>query len=93
MHELARIFQDAIQFARQFGIRFLWINSLCIIKDSHTDWEKKFEMMEDVYKDTLCHIAATAASDGRSACFFKQDLLLSQPLRVKIRSCGASYSL
>jgi hypothetical protein len=87
--DLPRTFQDAIQFTREFGISFLWFNGLCIIQDSYIDLEKESEVMGDVYKNAICNIAATAASDGQSKCFFKQDLLLSQSLRVKIRSGGA----
>lgn len=89
MHDLTRTFQDAIQFTRESGIKFLWIDSLCIIQDSPTDWEKESEMMRDVYKNAFCNITATAAPDGRSGCFFERDLVLSQSLRVEIGSGGA----
>lgn len=36
--ELPRTFQDAILLAREFGIGYLWIDSLCIIQDSESDW-------------------------------------------------------
>lgn len=36
---LARNFNDALHIFRQFGIQYLWIDSLCIIQDSAEDWE------------------------------------------------------
>jgi len=32
-NELAKTFQDAVTITRQIGVRFLWIDSLCIIQD------------------------------------------------------------
>jgi Heterokaryon incompatibility protein (HET) len=31
-------FQDAIFVTRHLGIRYLWIDSLCIVQDDHEDW-------------------------------------------------------
>jgi hypothetical protein len=36
--ELPRSFRDAIQITRWLGYRYLWIDSLCILQDSHEDW-------------------------------------------------------
>ncbi len=36
---LPKTFQDAILITRQLGIRYLWIDSLCILQDSPEDWE------------------------------------------------------
>ncbi len=36
---LPRMFQDAIKVTRALGIRYIWIDSLCIIQDSKSDWE------------------------------------------------------
>jgi len=35
---LPRQFQDAIVVTRQLGLRYIWIDSLCIIQDSQQDW-------------------------------------------------------
>jgi hypothetical protein len=39
-YELPANFQDAITITQQLGIRYLWIDSLCIIQDSHEDWRQ-----------------------------------------------------
>ncbi|KAH7378009.1 hypothetical protein BKA64DRAFT_585809, partial [Cadophora sp. MPI-SDFR-AT-0126] len=35
------LFRDAIELTRTLGIRFLWIDSLCIIQDDIEDWERE----------------------------------------------------
>jgi hypothetical protein len=41
-----------------------WIDSLCITQDSDEDGRRKFGMMDDIYADAHCNIAATGAMDG-----------------------------
>jgi hypothetical protein len=84
--QLPKTFQDAIKFTRAYGARFLWIDSLCIIQDSISDWQQESARMGDKYKNALCNIAATAASDGRVGCFFNRNPLLVQNFRLHIDS-------
>jgi hypothetical protein len=69
---LPATFQDAIKFARYVGVDYLWIDSLCIIQDSKDDWEKESILMESVYSNGFCNIAAAGASDGSGGCFFNR---------------------
>lgn len=59
--ELPRTFQDAIVVARKLGLRYLWIDSLCIIQDSpgDVDWAHESSLMNDVYGNSSCNISAT----------------------------------
>ncbi|KAE8447323.1 hypothetical protein EG329_010881 [Mollisiaceae sp. DMI_Dod_QoI] len=43
-------FKDAITTSRKLDIRYLWIDSLCIIQDSKIDWETECQNMGDYYK-------------------------------------------
>jgi hypothetical protein len=40
MQTLPKTFRDAVIITRRLGFRHLWIDSLCIIQDDITDWEK-----------------------------------------------------
>jgi hypothetical protein len=46
---LSTTFQDAIVTCRLLGVRFLWIDSLCIIQNSKDDWEDQSSKMHIVY--------------------------------------------
>jgi hypothetical protein len=89
---MPKTFQDAVLFVRQHGVRYLWIDSLCIIQDSPEDWAFESARMGDVYKHAICNIAATAAADGSVGCFFERNAILAQPLRVRIESFKGLYS-
>lgn len=80
MSALPQTFKDAIKITATLGIRYLWIDSLCIIQDSEQDWTEQSAMMGDIYQNSWCNIAATAALDARDGCFKERS-----PLAV--RSC------
>jgi hypothetical protein len=40
LSSLSRVFREAILVTREFGTRYIWIDSLCIIQDSSEDWER-----------------------------------------------------
>jgi hypothetical protein len=61
--DLSQTFQDAIIVARRLGVRYLWIDSLCIVQDSPEDWQTESSMMNVVYKNSLCTIAASEATE------------------------------
>lgn len=49
LSSLPTTFQHAIAVVRLLGIRYLWIDSLCIIQDSVTDWEIESALITNVY--------------------------------------------
>jgi len=66
---LSKTFQDAITITRRLGLRYLWIDSLCIIQGDADDWISESVKMASVYAKALVVIAATGAKDGDAGCF------------------------
>uniref|UniRef100_A0A8H7TLR7 Heterokaryon incompatibility domain-containing protein n=1 Tax=Bionectria ochroleuca TaxID=29856 RepID=A0A8H7TLR7_BIOOC len=64
LDELPKTFQDAIEVTRELGIKYLWIDSLCIIQDNSDDWKQESERMHSVYASAYCTIAATSGLDS-----------------------------
>ncbi|KAI5856202.1 HET-domain-containing protein [Durotheca rogersii] len=56
--DLPRNFRDAIEVARALGIRYLWIDALCIIQDSKADWLREAGKMGTVYAGASVVISA-----------------------------------
>lgn len=79
---LPKTFTDAITFTRNMGIRYIWIDSLCIIQDSADDWANQSAVMCEIYTGSYLNLAATAAADSRGGLFAERDERLIQPLRV-----------
>ncbi|KUJ23570.1 HET-domain-containing protein [Mollisia scopiformis] len=70
---LCRTFQDAIQITLALGLRYIWIDSLCIVQNDPKDWAREATRMSDVYSGGAVNIAASSASDGSVGCFFNRD--------------------
>jgi hypothetical protein len=47
--------------------------------------------MEEIYKNSVCNIAATAVPDGRTGCFLQQNPLLARACRVEIKLPPNAY--
>jgi hypothetical protein len=64
-------FQDAISVARRLRIRYIWIDSLCIIQrgDCGLDWKRESPSMDMVYSKAFCNISATWATDSSKGLF------------------------
>ncbi|KAF2972794.1 hypothetical protein GQX73_g804 [Xylaria multiplex] len=61
-NRLPRVFQDTVRTTRALGIRYLWIDSLCIIQDDENDWLIEATKMEDVYSCAYVTIAASSTT-------------------------------
>lgn len=61
---LPRTFQDTAVLVRSMGIKFLWIDSFCIIQDSKSDWEAEASKMRDVYRNATLVIQAAGSGDS-----------------------------
>jgi hypothetical protein len=73
MDMLPKTFQDAIIISRSIGIRYIWIDSICIVQDSPEDWEKESARMADIYSNSFLTIAATASPDSQVGCLFRRE--------------------
>lgn len=68
--ELSKTFQDAVTTTRRLSFRYLWIDSLCIIQDSKSDWEREAVQMCDIYRNATLTLGAAHASGCEEGCFF-----------------------
>lgn len=62
--ELPASFKNAVMVTRSLGLRYLWIDSLCIIQDDEEDWERQSGHMASIYSYSYLTIAATRAKDS-----------------------------
>ncbi|KIM94607.1 hypothetical protein OIDMADRAFT_72987, partial [Oidiodendron maius Zn] len=62
-------FRDAIVIARRLDVRYLWIDSLCIIQDDQLDWQTESAKMCTIYQDALLTISAGLSGHGGGSFF------------------------
>ncbi|CAG8958602.1 hypothetical protein HYFRA_00009919 [Hymenoscyphus fraxineus] len=78
-NDLPKTFQDAITLLRALDIRYLWIDSLCIIQDDPLDWAAESMRMAAIYSNSFVNIAATGSFDSRGGCFHPRILKHTVP--------------
>ena len=88
---LPKVFQDAIHIAGWFQINYLWIDSLCILQDSHNDWISESCKMRDIYRGSFLTIAATGATDPYKGCFRDRNPSLVEPIKFSISKETLEY--
>ncbi|KAF4835116.1 putative protein kinase [Colletotrichum tropicale] len=55
-------FKDAVTITRELDIKYLWIDSLCIIQGPDGDFTEQSKHMEDVFSSAYCVLAASRAA-------------------------------
>jgi hypothetical protein len=67
---LSKTFQDAISVTRRLSIRYIWIDSLCIIQDGdgYADWNRESTKMAQYYQRSILTLAATSGSVEDGLC-------------------------
>lgn len=73
MSALPPTFRDAITVTRRLGLRYLWIDSLCILQDPNDkiDWTEQAPLMGNIYASAFLTIAATSSVDSSGGLFRK----------------------
>ncbi|KAI3581763.1 heterokaryon incompatibility protein-domain-containing protein [Fusarium oxysporum f. sp. albedinis] len=82
INELPQVFKDAIRITHEIGLRYLWVDSLCIIQDDEEDWSTEANRMSEVYQNADLVIAAAGAYDPTEGCFLKRKTSAFPPLLI-----------
>jgi hypothetical protein len=61
--EIPKTLQDAVKLTRRLGLKYIWIDSLCIIQDDEKDWQEQASQMASIYEGAHVTIVATQAAD------------------------------
>lgn len=69
---LPAMFQDAVVTARELGLEYLWIDSICILQGPGGDFDQEAKRMEDVFSSALCVIAASSAHGQKDGFLNRQ---------------------
>ncbi|KAI1444028.1 HET-domain-containing protein [Annulohypoxylon stygium] len=65
--DLPQTVADAVQVCRSLGIRYLWVDALCIVQDDSDDWAKESFEMSNIFSHsflTLCILQGSSCLSG-----------------------------
>ena len=91
--QLPKTIQDAIKLTRRLGLKYIWIDCLCILQDSNPDWETEAAKMGQYYQCANLTVAASAAISASCGLFGRRPKV-SKPEQIQFRdSDGSLYPL
>lgn len=67
--ELPKTFRDAIYATRRLGVRYLWIDAVCITQDSKEDWDEESGKMRSIFGNALLTLVAAAGEHSEAGMF------------------------
>lgn len=80
IQSLSLNFRDAITVTRWLGIRYLWIDALCILQDSAADWVAESPKMTEIYGTATLVLSATGAKHCEKGILGPRPRTCSPPL-------------
>lgn len=76
--------RDAMEFTRQLGMKYLWVDTLCIIQDDEVDKGRLMGGMDDVYANSTATLIAADGIDADAGLRGVGDRSEKAPSPVKI---------
>lgn len=76
VHQLPDLFKDVLYMTSQLGVKYIWIDCLCILQDCRDDWAYEAARMGDVYRYAQCNIAASGYKDSKTRLLKERALIL-----------------
>jgi len=61
-------FQDAVKITRDLCIRYLWVDSLCIVQDDPDAWSSESGRMGNIYASSTCTLSAASSPNSFGGC-------------------------
>lgn len=81
--ELPKTLRDACTITSRLGIKYIWIDRLCIFQDCTNDWAHEASKMAQVYRNATCTIFAACSSNEQGGCFRRRKASRILPLNLK----------
>ena len=81
--ELPTTLRDAVYFTKELGLRYLWVDALCILQDDRGDWERESAKMSHVYGQSYITLCASHTGDINDGLFRPFDHVQDGPFLLQ----------
>ncbi len=86
--DLPPLFRSAADTTMELGIRYLWIDCLCIVQDDFDDWARESGSMASVYGEATFVLAAAAARSPADEFSYNASPAADGPFAFQYRPQG-----
>ncbi|KAJ3549669.1 hypothetical protein NM208_g386 [Fusarium decemcellulare] len=84
-HKLTAVMRDSIRVCRALGIRYLWIDALCIIQNDAEDWNKESGRMNQVYGNAYLTICAASSHSTHQSFLERHPFSMGFDFRSRLK--------
>jgi len=92
-HSLPRTFKDAVDLTWRLGLKYLWIDSLCILQDDIDDWRHEGSKMASIYSNSFITLAATKSANCNGGLYTTEETHRNINLHRVRDKCGEVYMI
>ncbi|EAA34411.3 HET-domain-containing protein [Neurospora crassa] len=85
-----QIYKDAVALSRTLGIRYVWIDSLCIIQDDGKDWNTQASLMHRIYTHGYLNLAHACAEFSPGLEVTRDPISVSPCVLSRTRTASSS---
>jgi hypothetical protein len=82
--DFPKTLQDAIQVTSALGLKYIWIDRVCIVQDDEEEWANEASLMADIYASAHVVLSATATEDCKDGFLQKR----AEPLVIQYEHRG-----
>lgn len=91
---ISQVILDAIKVCKALSIRYLWVDSLCIIQDERSDWERESASMTLIYSNAFVTISTPSSTASNESFLVRHRRHITIPFRSRvIPSINGHYNL
>ncbi|KXJ89915.1 heterokaryon incompatibility protein-domain-containing protein, partial [Microdochium bolleyi] len=83
--ETSPVIQDAVKVCKALGVRYLWVDAVCIIQDETRDWHREASRMRDVYGSASVTICALASSSCTQRFLTEREAGFKVPFTSRVK--------
>lgn len=62
--KLPQTILDALQVCQEIGVKYLWVDALCIVQDDDKERDEQISLMDQIYGNALAVLAVAAGDDA-----------------------------
>lgn len=88
---IPQTFRDAMLYTQRLGLKYIWIDSMCIIQKNDTDWEKESTCMFQYYSNASVTLASTFAADCNGGFVSEKWVRASRLYLLTVKFRGKLY--
>jgi hypothetical protein len=94
LSELPSTIQDAVFVTQKLGLRYLWVDRLCIVQDDENDLYEELGKMPSIYSFAYVTISAASAESSTAGFLSKRydRTVGKEVIRIKIRTSAENVT-